>query len=999
MARRRVRVKRRRGKGLGVSLPRISRSLPQMTLSQIEREWEKLPKAERERRRRLLIENLYGGDKEAFKRDLLSRPRLIGRILLNIDQIITRVITPQEKGEEPERPRPKRREKPSQKKRAKAPKSEKPKAEGRPARPKAPSRPEGKRLTEERLAEEILRLQIEYDKPRVMPEYLEIRLQKEGYDTGNLTELLSKLEERGVIEVQRPNKRDPSVMEITHKTYKELDGIADEFHRAFDEIYKNVAAARIKEAHHIKKIPPGLHEKIYEEFREKAWKWRDEKARWILEAGDPNLARVRAEELSKVIGRELHRIWDEEERRILGEAGYVKEEGRAVKADPEALRRLRELKAEVERIVKERGDLQMNLKAEDSYERIKGLVDDFYMGIDDAERVREEITDFQARLGSAYDDLYNLRDRLYELSSMAEKLSEAEGLRDEALELMRQIQQLIRGYIEADIRNIERLESKTQDLLHKLEEAEEKRARVKPRIIDKPDKATVALCDIMAGFSEGERDTLIAVEGGKTTIMGMDPSHVELYKVDYMGEPFLPEGRYMVSSTPWLGRFVKKPTQLRVEMEHGPIGEVRIVAEKETKSGINEKEMILRKVPENYAMFPSPRIVHKAEVKVPVEELRSLLEEARADNDASVTLIAGGDMGATLFWESLRGSGPPRAVRIEGAEVEGDGETVSTFNPDLLIRALERMELLGIEEGILHLGDDLPLKMEGVGPYTVFEYYLAPQVGVVDKDEALEKAVKALENRLIEASKDYQWTYGVKPLTAVSVIGEYGEGKLKVEGDEATLQGMDIGRISMVKVRFPNWAGLPEGEYGVEGVNIVGKQSLSKPEKLLIENIDEKHVNLVFRGSRGSKTEVYLTKGEAPELPEPNEEVVKPYAEFEVGVDEVLRAVKRAEKCGNWVKLTLDYSDLNVEWRDDDIPMEERIGLEEAEYKGEKTETMSIYNPEPLRRFLEYAKRMGVRRIRGVMLGRPGEHILKLAFKTADGEIEGEYWQAPELGR
>ncbi|RLI31666.1 hypothetical protein DRO56_04905 [Candidatus Bathyarchaeota archaeon] len=65
-----------------------------MTLSQIEREWEKLPKAERDRRRRLLIENLYGGDEEAFKRDLLSRPRLIGRILLNIDEVVPRGTTP-----------------------------------------------------------------------------------------------------------------------------------------------------------------------------------------------------------------------------------------------------------------------------------------------------------------------------------------------------------------------------------------------------------------------------------------------------------------------------------------------------------------------------------------------------------------------------------------------------------------------------------------------------------------------------------------------------------------------------------------------------------------------------------------------------------------------------------------------------------------------------------------------------------------------------------------
>lgn len=32
----------------------------------------------------------------------LQKPRLIGRILLSIDQAITRVITPQEKGEEPE---------------------------------------------------------------------------------------------------------------------------------------------------------------------------------------------------------------------------------------------------------------------------------------------------------------------------------------------------------------------------------------------------------------------------------------------------------------------------------------------------------------------------------------------------------------------------------------------------------------------------------------------------------------------------------------------------------------------------------------------------------------------------------------------------------------------------------------------------------------------------------------------------------------------------------
>ena len=992
MARRRVRVKRRRGEGLGVSLPRISRSLPQMTLSQIEREWERLPKAERERRRRLLIENLYGGDEEAFKRDLLSRPRLIGRILLYIDQVITRVITPQEKGEEPERPRPKRREKPSQKKRAKAPKSEKPKAEERPARP------EGKSLTEERLAQEILRLQIEYDKPRLMPEYLEIRLQKKGYDTGNLMELLSKLEERDVIEVQRPNKRDPSVMEITHKTYKELDEAADSFHRAFNEVYKNVVAARIKEAHRVKKIPPGLHEKIYEEFREKAWKWRDEKAKWIVEAGDPNLARVRAEELSKVIGRELHRIWDEEERRILGEAGYVREEGRAVKVDPEIFRRLRNLRAEVERIAEERGEVLKWLDAADSYERVSRIVDDFYVGKVEAEEARNEINDFRVRLENAYDKLYNLKDRLYEIYSMAEKLSESEGLRDEDLDLMREIHQLQEGFIEADISNIGCLLSKTQDLLYKLEEAEEKRARVKPRIIKKPDKATVALCGIMAGFSEGERDTLIAVEGGKTTIMGMDPSHVELYRIEYMGEPFLPEGRYMVSSTPWLGRFIKKPTKLRIESELSPIGDVRIVAEKETKSGITEKDVTLRKVPEDYEMHPPPRIVHKAEVKVPVKELRSILEEARADHDTSVTLIAGGGMKLTVFWE-LPWEGPTRAKIMEDVEANGEEAAVSTFNPELLIRALERMELLGVEEATIHLADDVPLKMEGVGPYTVFEYYLAPQIGVTKKDEALKKAERALRKRVIEDSRDYEWTYGVKPLTAISLIDEYGGGKLKIEGDKVTLQGMDASKIFMVRVRFPNWAGLPEGEYGVEDVNIVGKQSLSKPEKLLIENVDENHVNLVFRGSRGSKTEIDLVKGETPELPEPEKLTVKPYAEFEVGVDELLRAVKRAEKCGNWVKLTLDYSDLNVEWRDDDIPMDERVGLEEAEYKGEKTETMSIYNPEPLRRFLEYAKRMGARRIRGVMLGRPGEHILKLAFKTADGEIEGEYWQAPELGR
>jgi len=76
-----VRRPRRRREG-GPGLIRVSRSLPQMSMSQVAKEWDRLSKAEKERRRSLVVRHVYGGDAEA------ARPRTVGLVLLNIDRII-----------------------------------------------------------------------------------------------------------------------------------------------------------------------------------------------------------------------------------------------------------------------------------------------------------------------------------------------------------------------------------------------------------------------------------------------------------------------------------------------------------------------------------------------------------------------------------------------------------------------------------------------------------------------------------------------------------------------------------------------------------------------------------------------------------------------------------------------------------------------------------------------------------------------------------------------
>ena len=93
-------------------------------MSQVAREWDRLSKAEKQRRRSLLISRVYGGDAAAFYRDLEARPRYIGRALLHIDRIIGAEAKPEapSKPRKVEKPRqaPKRETKPKTKIKTKA---------------------------------------------------------------------------------------------------------------------------------------------------------------------------------------------------------------------------------------------------------------------------------------------------------------------------------------------------------------------------------------------------------------------------------------------------------------------------------------------------------------------------------------------------------------------------------------------------------------------------------------------------------------------------------------------------------------------------------------------------------------------------------------------------------------------------------------------------------------------------------------------------------------
>jgi hypothetical protein len=238
---------------------------------------------------------------------------------------------------------------------------------------------------------------------------------------------------------------------------------------------------------------------------------------------------------------------------------------------------------------------------------------------------------------------------------------------------------------------------------------------------------------------------------------------------------------------------------------------------------------------------------------------------------------------------------------------------------------------------------------------------------------------------------DYGWEEGVIPFTAISVIGEYGEGFVRVEGGEVEVRGMDGSHVSMIRVKFPDVDLIPEGVYGIGSINI--SKSALKPKEA-----EYSDGHLILRKG-GHKAELILERGEnIPEMPTPR--LPRRDVSFYVELDPLLKAVRKATRDlgRGWygikpMTLHFDYKDLRVEWERDEMPRSEEMELLEAQYHTGRDEKKVKYDVEHLLLFLEYAKRMGCVSLQGRV---SPEGVLELeAVVGIPKDVEVQYWQAP----
>ncbi|RLI23369.1 hypothetical protein DRO57_08825, partial [Candidatus Bathyarchaeota archaeon] len=259
MVRRRV-IRRRPGKRRGVSLPSLSRSLgdgSRVSRSAMLKMWNSLSSEERDRRRKLLVSKYYGGDFEAFQRDVEKRPFRVLSALLALGAEARKPFKP-EKAKKP-KPRPKTKAKPK----AEKPKAEKPKAEEPKPRVERPAKPETRKpLTEEAVLEELNRLHAEKGF-NTYYETLRERLYAKGYDTSGLGRLISKLKESGDVQVTT-DARVWSKDYLEQRLKKRVDDLKREVEAIIEGFEKEFESVRSKFYEPVVEIGTDLEEEFKE---------------------------------------------------------------------------------------------------------------------------------------------------------------------------------------------------------------------------------------------------------------------------------------------------------------------------------------------------------------------------------------------------------------------------------------------------------------------------------------------------------------------------------------------------------------------------------------------------------------------------------------------------------------------------------------------------------------------------------------------------------------
>lgn len=746
---RRVRVRRvRRREKTGLSLIRVrSRSLPQMSMSQVAREWDRLSKAEKERRRSLLISRVYGGDASAFYRDLEARPRYIGRALLHIDKIIGAEAKPEapSKPRKVEKPRqaPKRETKPKTKIKSKAQpqkKVEKPKP--KPKKAEAPP---------------VEEFEAEFDK--AFREALErkVKLYKPGLE-GNL-------------HYDAPNFEMEYADNWTEETVlswaaEDLDAFKEERLQR----YREMTAENPEAARYFFKRVNMWADKIAGDM---ARKTRDQMLRE---------ARIREEHLKRQRGGakpgtrglvggykvgDVIRLKDYPRRlfRVVGPAGSggltvetlgVKDSRMTVYPDAEEISRVASLPegadaygyvydirpghtGYVVSIRTDRGEFYRNLPTKE--QAVKWAM----KGRDTIEKMNYETGKREPR-DVAWVPVTPPPELPPHLKKFKNKRLFTVRVRDEP------IYSEGRWVFPSDsgdraawaLEQLEQMHSEGQKALaERRERAKQSRTLERPRKAkDRRDWDRTVIPYTVLGEFANDRDAPYAhikVEGGEVEVKGMDPSHVTLYRFRFPDPGLIPEGEYAIEETStYYSSPLKHPT--KVEWD-APDQTLRF------KKGSYDAWFKLAPPETVGTEVPQPRLYYKARFRMMLKPLLKLARNAADDlANMKVEVIKTDPRGkptVKFSWTTRDAMGRESSVEemfeagagpdyqlISAEFLEGDDHVKAVYAPRYLVDFLERAKRMGLEAVTFEFNEDNPLHIEAGDAELEAEFWQAPMIGV-----------------------------------------------------------------------------------------------------------------------------------------------------------------------------------------------------------------------------------------------------------------------------
>ncbi|RLI09080.1 hypothetical protein DRO42_05180, partial [Candidatus Bathyarchaeota archaeon] len=289
------------------------------------------------------------------------------------------------------------------------------------------------------------------------------------------------------------------------------------------------------------------------------------------------------------------------------------------------------------------------------------------------------------------------------------------------------------------------------------------------------------------------------------------------------------------------------------------------------------------------------------------------------------------------------------------------------------------------------------------------EEYDAGQKAIAER-KAKERLSKVLE-RPRDAKGRRHWEKAVKPYTILAEFATNPKAwapyhsvpyaRVKVEGDQVEIVGMDPGHVSLTRIRFPNEGLIPDGEYAIEESYTGYKSPLKHPTKVVWDAPDS-----TLRFNKGSYESSF-------KLAPPNEigaeDIPTPKLWYEAGftvkLDTLLEVTKKAVDAFSKLKVVVATRDgegrepaVMFEWRKSEgqTPVREIHApgiygdVRDVRLTDDDRHVAAVYDPQYLLGILRRMKRMGFE-----VLDFELRDDMPLHIKAEAADVDVEYWQAP----